>query len=219
MTAKHISVLAFAIARPGQEFPEATFDAWARDLNNGVAPSMGELASLRRLHFEAEVVITAALKSAVEAPSQDTPKPIPHAERTARLNDIRARLGGISISGANEPSHALLDDCCQQFEQRTLTYIEPSRCTSRENEISHAKANKKLKLDGSSLTVHESKTVPDESVSTTFNLSLCLLRRGIAYDFSGLITFSAHQKYCDVCCVTLRWSHHQGFKPQRSPRF
>ena len=170
-----LATLAFAIARPGQEFPESTFESWARDLNNGVAPSMGEIASLRRLHFEAEVVITAALKSAVETPSTDTPKPIPFAERSARLEEIRRRLGGISITGPNEPSHALLDDCCQQFEKRTLVYLEPSKCTSREAEVMHSKTNKKLKLDGSSLTVHETKSIPDESISTTAYLGAELL--------------------------------------------
>lgn len=82
-----LATLAFAIGRPGQEFPEAAFDTWARDLNNGVAPSMGELASLRRLRFEAEVVITAALKASVEAPGQDGPKPIPGQQGLMKLGD------------------------------------------------------------------------------------------------------------------------------------
>lgn len=189
--------LAFSIVRPGAEFNEAAFDQWTRDVNQGVPLSMGELAALRRLHFESEVVITASLKSAVETPDQASPRPIPFAERNIRLEELRRRLGGISIKGANEPSHALLDECCQQFELRTLRYVDPTKCTSRETEVTHSKTSKKLKLDSSSLQVTETKTIPDESVSTTYNLSLCLLRRGLAYDFSGLIAFDAHQRYCD----------------------
>lgn len=105
-----------------------------------------------------------------------------------------------------------MDDCCEQFEKRTLTYVEPAKCTSREAEISHAKTSEKLKLDGASLTVHESKSVPDESISTTYNLSLCLLRRGIAYDFAGLITFSAHQRYCDSLLRHLTLEPPPGFQ-------
>lgn len=178
--------LAFVIVRPGAEFNEAAFDAWARDVNGGIAPSMGEVAALRRLHFESEIVLTASLKAAVETPDQSTPRPIPFAERNIRLDELRRRLGGISIKGPNEPSHGLLDECCQQFELRTLRYVDPTKCTSRENEVVHSKTSKKLKLDASSLQVTETKTTPDESVSTTYNLS-----------FAGLISFESHQKYCD----------------------
>lgn len=189
--------LAFAIGRPGADVPEAQFDTWANTLNGGVQPAMGEMAALRRLHFESEVVVTASLKAAVEAPDDSVVKPIPFAERTTRMNDLRARLGGVAITGQNEPSHHLLDECCQQFEKRTLMYVEPCKCTCRESEVSHAKTGKKLKLDASSLAITETKSVPDEAISTTFSLSLCLLRRGIAYDFAGLISFNAHRAYCD----------------------
>lgn len=192
-----LASLAFAVFRPGAEFVEATFDTCATNLNLGVAPTMGEMSALRRLHFESEIIITAALRSNVESADQATPKPIPFAERSARLDQLRQRLGGIPIRGQSEPSHALLDECCSQHELRALKYIEPSRCTSREHEVAHSKSNKKLKLDGQSLQVSESKTVPDEAISTTYHLAQCLQRRGIALDFANLISFSAHQAYCD----------------------
>lgn len=194
---KTLARLAFVIVRPGAEFNEQAFDNWARDVNGGVAPSMGEIAALRRLHFESEIVVTASLKNAVEAPDQTTPKPIPLAERNTRLDELRKKLGGIASKGINEPSHSLMEECCQQYELRTLRYIEPTKCTSRETEVMHSKTSKKLKLEASSLQVTETKSVPDECVSTTYNLSLCLLRRGLAYEFSGLISFEKHQAYCD----------------------
>ena len=49
-------------------------------------PTLGAVAAVRRLHFEAEIVVTATLRSSVEQPSDSsTPKPLPHAERTARM--------------------------------------------------------------------------------------------------------------------------------------
>ena len=54
--------LAFAFLRPGQDFEERQFNEWATTVNLGNAPSMGALASLRHLHFEAEIVLTATLK-------------------------------------------------------------------------------------------------------------------------------------------------------------
>lgn len=199
--------LAFAIFRPGADFDEQAFNQWARDLNQGVAPTMGALAALRRLHFESEVVLTAALKASVESSEPSAPKPIPVAERSARLDALRARLVGVNIHGAGEPSHALIDEACHQFETRTLQYIEPARCTSRELEVSSGKTDKKLKLDATSLTIKEAKTVPDETVSTTYHLAQCLRRRAIALDFANLVTFTVHEQY------TERLLHHLAVEP------
>lgn len=118
--------LAFAIFRPGADFDETAFNQWARDLNHGVAPTMGALAALRRLHFESEVVLTAALKASVETTEATAVKAIPVAERAARLAALRNRLAGVNIHGVGEPSHALVDEACHQFETRTLKYIEPA---------------------------------------------------------------------------------------------
>lgn len=189
--------LAFAVFRPGSDFDEAAFNQWARDLNQGVAPTMGALAALRRLHLESEVVLTAALKASVESSEPSAPKAIPVAERSARLDALRARLVGVNIHGAGEPSHALVDEACHQFESRTLKYIEPSRCTSRELEVASGKTDKKLKLDASSLTVKEARSVPDETVSTTYHLAQCLRRRALALDFANLISFTTHEQYAD----------------------
>lgn len=192
-----LASLAFAVFRPGADFNDAQFDAWATNVNLGVAPTMGEMSALRRLHFESEIIITASLRANVESPDVATPKPIPFAERATRLEQLRQRLGGISIRGQSEPSHALLDECCSQFEARSLKYIEPAKCTSRENEVALSKSNKKLKLDGQSLSVTEAKTVPDEAISTTYHLAQCLQRRGLALDFANLVSFTTHQAYVE----------------------
>lgn len=209
---KTMAHLAFAVGRPGAEIQESVFDTWARDVNGGVNPSMGELAALRRLHFESDIIVTAALKASVESPDQTVPKQIPFAERTARTNELRLRLQGIDITGINEPSFALLDECCQQHDLRVLKYVEPARCTSREIEISHTKSTKKLKLDTNSLTVTETKSVPDESISATYHLAQCLLRRALAYDFAGLLSFAVHQKYNDKLLRHLSLEPPPGFQ-------
>ena len=66
---KTLAHLAFAVGRPGQEVSDADFDAWVQRVAGG-APTMGQLAAIRRLHFEAEVIITATLKAAVGHPMQ-----------------------------------------------------------------------------------------------------------------------------------------------------
>lgn len=79
-------------------------------MNLGTAPAMGEAAAVRRLHFEAEIIITASLKAAVENPTFDTSKPIPPAEKNARMRNLRANLTGVNIEGAMEPANALIEE-------------------------------------------------------------------------------------------------------------
>ena len=67
--------LAFAFARPGQEYTDTQFLTWLKDATAGVDPTMGASASVRRLHFESEVIVTASLKAAVETPSSDSCNP------------------------------------------------------------------------------------------------------------------------------------------------
>ena len=189
--------LAFAVFRPGAEFNEREFDNWAQGVNNNVPLTMGAAAAVRRLHYECEVIMTSTIRSTVETPDSSTPKAIPFAEKTARMDQIKLRLQGLNIAGTGEPSHALLDECAHQFETRVLKYLEPAKCTSRENEITAGRTDKKLKLDAGSLSIKESKTMPDETVSTTYNLATCLRRRGIAYDFANLISFRAHELYVE----------------------
>ena len=205
--------LAFAIFRPGADFDEQAFDRWAVQLNPGMQPTMGELAGLRRLRFESEVVATSSLKAAIESPDHGAPKPIPMAERNARLAEMRNRLQGLCIEGSGEPSYTLVDECCHQHESRTLKYIEPARCTSRETEITSGKSDKKMKLDSNTLTVKETKSIPDESISTTFHLAQCLRRRGLAYEFAGLISFRAHERYVERLLKHLSIDAPPGFHP------
>ena len=47
------------------------------------------------------------------------------------------------------------------------------------------------------LAIKETRTVPDEAISTTFHLSQCLKRRGLAYEFANLISFRAHELYTE----------------------
>ena len=91
-------------------------------------PTLGAVAAVRRLHFEAEIVFTATLRSSVEQPSDSsTPKPLPHSERTARMQQLRGQFPGLNLLGLNEPAQALLGECVFQFEHRLLRYIEPAK--------------------------------------------------------------------------------------------
>ena len=190
--------LAFAIGRPGQEITDADFDTFITAVH-GAALTIGGAAAMRRLHFEAEIILTASLKASIEQPASDssTPRPTPIAERSARMTQLKTELAGVLIEGIGEPSHALVDECNHQYETRTLRYIEPSRCHSRETEVVTVKNDKVLKINANTLSVKETKTLPDESVTTAYQLAQCFKRRAIAYDFANLISFTAHERYTE----------------------
>lgn len=167
-------------------------------MNLGVAPTLGALAALRRLHFESEIIVTATLRSSVEHPHEaSTPKPLPFAERTSRMAAIRRQFPGLSMEGMHEPSQALLDECTHQFDSRVLRYVEPAKCNSRELEVSVGKSDKKLRIESSTLSIKESKHTPDEDTSTAYKLLNCMKRRAIAYEFAGLISYEVHERYID----------------------
>ena len=190
--------MAFSIARPGQEFDEEKFDDWLRAVNGGVMPTLGAVAAVRRLHFEAEIVVTSVLRSSVDQPSESSaPKPLPYAERTARMRQLRGQFPGLNVDGLNEPAQALLDECVFQYENRLLRYIEPAKCNSREAEVMVGKSDRKLRIEANSLSVRESKNTPDEDVSNAYKLQQCLRRRAVAYEFAGLISFTVHEQYID----------------------
>ena len=49
--------------------------------------TFGELAALRRLHFEASAIVMAELKSRATDTTGETGRKLPVAEKTARLRD------------------------------------------------------------------------------------------------------------------------------------
>ena len=191
--------LAFAMNRPGQEFDEARFDQWLAQVNGGAAPTLGATAIVRRLHFEAEIVLTASLKASIEQPDRDgiAPKPLPYAERTARMATLQGQLPGLNLDGIHEPSLALVDECVHQYDSRTLRYVEPAKCGSRETEVATSRKDKQLRVEVTTLSIKETKNTPDEDTSTAYKLNLCLRRRAIAYELAGLFTFTTMEQYID----------------------
>ena len=190
--------LASAVNRPGQDFDETKFEDWMKAVNGGTMPTLGAVSALRRLHFEAEIIVTSTFRASVEQPPESShPKPLPFAERSARLQQLRTQYPGLNISGVNEPAQALLDECVFQFEHRMLRYVEPCKCNSRETEVMSGRSDRKLKIKASSLSVKESKSVPDEDVGNAFKLQQCVRRRAIAYEFANLISCEQHEKYID----------------------
>ena len=111
----------FAHGQPGQPIEESAFNGFFEGVA-GAGQSLKTLSAARNLLFEAHVFISASLKNRVEA-TADTAKPVPRAERSARLDNLRAKYPGLEISKALEPGHAMLDSTSHQAESKILKYM------------------------------------------------------------------------------------------------
>ena len=70
-------------------------------------------------------------------------------ERDARLTRQKEELRSLDISGPLEPAHGLYDLCAQIIERNEVSYISPTKCLSRQQELTGAKPEKELQLDAS----------------------------------------------------------------------
>ena len=108
-----------------------------------------------------------------------------------RIGQQKNRLTGISFTPQSEPSHSLIDKVCQQLEDNVVTYIELNKCSSRHDEALHAKRDTALALDQSGgLRLSKKQKVDDVNVTGEHRFRQAFLRRSLAYDLSGIATFS-----------------------------
>ncbi|CAE7626039.1 NaCP60E [Symbiodinium sp. CCMP2592] len=190
--------LAFAIGSPQQPPTEAQFDEFSVKVY-GAAPTMGQTAILRHLHFEATTLVVQTYRDMVthdpSDPSHTRKVPVP--EKRARLEFQRRRLSGMEISGELEPSHQLLDLANQQYESGVLTWIPASKCAKREAEVLA------LGKDRSSLLQVEQNVIKvgpgDQAiacdVSDPLRFQWAMMRRGIAFDNCHLLSWDVHQRW------------------------
>ena len=194
-----MSKLAFWINQPGTTVDEATINAALAAIIGG-PPTVGDLAAVKRLHFESQAFTLQALKNSIDGPGADTmqPKKIPLAEKESRMVAIKTRLTGIALEGPLEPSTSLLEQAVHQHETKTIKYLPPERCYSREHEIKFAKPAKTLQVEGGTIAFKENATIPSESIYTSLQFQQAMTRRAIAYDFAELISFDVSRRYSDM---------------------
>ncbi len=101
--------------------------------------NVAALSRFRRLHFEAQTLVTlvvAHLKSQItNDPVSDAPKKLPQAEKVARLEDQKRRLTGLEIKGELQPSYAFLDLAASIADSGAIIWIPPSKCSKRASEV------------------------------------------------------------------------------------
>ena len=126
--------------------PSQVDDGKLNDLISACTPNLNEAgkSALKRLVFEAGTFVVAELKDAISSPGVEGVKRLTPQERDSRFNAVQAKLGSFSLSGPYEPAHSLIDSCSSMAAAQCITYISPSRCASREQEIASGKKEEHL---------------------------------------------------------------------------
>ena len=146
------STLAFALGTPQKAPSDDQFSELAGKVF--AAPTLGPLALLRKLHFEATTLMVASINEQVKSDSADPAgltKRLPAAEKQSRLEAQSKRLAGLKIAGELAPSHQLLDATNAMVESGIITWIAPSKCSKRDDEV---QAN--IKPSASTLQIEQS---------------------------------------------------------------
>ena len=190
-----LSALAFASGTPQSPPSDEQFKEFATGINAGTDMTFGELAALRRLHFEASAIVMAELKSRATDTAGDTTRKLPVAEKTARLQEQEGRLAGLRIRGELQPSFALVDLVAQMRETNCVVWIAPSRCSKRDAEIQNSMKERPITLSLEQQMVKLASADESVSVDTSTDLQIqwALQRRGLAFDQCALISYNEHE--------------------------
>ena len=155
-------------------------------------PSVGVLAALRLLVFEAQTLLVYQSKSLVEN-KEDQVKELPAAERRERLKLQSQRLSGISFTGNAECSYASYDLCVKMQVDNTVSYLAPSKFTTRQSELKLEKPKKEIDIASNHVVIKDQQADQVCDVTNALNLHHALHRRALALDLVGLATYDKIQ--------------------------
>ena len=152
-----------------------------------------ELASFRFLYHESYAIVSQEMKILVEKSADTTEvRKLTNIERADRYKKQVERLSGLSIKGYLEPSDALVDLACTQYDNNRLAYIPWEKCTSRTDEQERdLKKDPMLTLDVSSgkLKLEKKREDAVTEVNSDLRVQQALQRRALAYDQANVISY------------------------------
>eukprot|EP00435_Cladocopium_sp_Y103_P066264 s14_g28.t1 len=163
------STLAFTLGTP----QKAPSDDQFTELGNKVfgVPTIGQLALLRKLHFEAATLMVASI------------------------------------------NEQLLDITNAMVETAVLTWISPSRCAQRDDEIQTnlKPAASTLQIEQATLKVAQVPIPTPTDVGSELKLQWALQRRGVAMDQCRLLDWSHHEDWVQWLLQTITKDVPAGF--------
>ena len=208
------STLAFTLGTPQKPPTDEQFDALGARVFTG--PTLGQLALLRKLHFEATTLMVASINEQVKSDSSDPTsliKRLPAAEKQARLDLQKKRLAGLKIMGELSPSHHLLDQVNAMVETGVISWISPSKCSKRDDEVQAniKPATSTLQVEQSTLKLAQVPVIANADVGTELKPQWAMQRRGVAMDQCRLLDWSVHEDWVQWLLQSLTKDVPSGF--------
>lgn len=185
--------LAFAACQPGESPSDEQVNAI---FGGAVVPNQGTYASIRRLIFEAQTLLSADLQNKVHKTDDQIKTKMAPAERENRIKDQKTRLEGIRFKGEEECSFQSYDTVLGMLEKDILLYLGPEKFATRRQELLQKKSAKEVAIDQSSLVIKDK--AQDLLCSTTTELETvnAMKRRSLAFDIAQACSFHAINAYC-----------------------
>ena len=210
------SSMAFSMGTPQMTPTDEQFNGLARRVFGG-PPNVGQMSSIRRLHFESTTLVISTIREKVTsdgAEKGDAAKRVPLAEKKQRREDQLARLNGIAMTGELDPSHTLLDLANQMHESGVIIWLAPSRCSKRDDEVQLAlKDNKSsVQVENAQLKVGPSVEVPEADWNTELKYQWCMMRRGLVLDQCRVLSWNVHQHWINYMLNLLSRPVNPGFQ-------
>ena len=190
-----LSKLAFSITTPGVTPGEDSLRTLLND-DDPSAVTIGDLAALRRLMFDAQTLSVALVKQAVEGGDSSTKIELAPAERTFRVEAQRKRLVGISFQGPYECSYSCYDIVSEMLDKDAAVYPQPHKFGTRASEVSKEKPARELIIDAAAhVSVRDGKQQTKCSIRNELELAQALTRRALAFDLMGVCSFSVMERF------------------------
>ena len=187
--------VSFAAASTPQNLTDQAVDEWLKTVVDPL-PSAFQVACIRRLLYESQLMHVADLKSRVEGPSEDKLRKLPVAERNARVDEQHKRLNGLIHTPQTQPANHCVDLVVDMLESNSLRYVPMNRWTSRAQELSLAKKDPAIQVDAEGTIKMGSKT-PEATceIGGAYALRQAFLRRSLAFDLGHLASFHVMESY------------------------
>ena len=189
----NLSKLAFAISTPGTSPDDTALKSLLHEDPDMV--TVGQLASIRRLMFDAQTLCAAQVKHILAGTESTKKAELVPAERAQRIEAQRARLAGMELTGPLECSHQSYDYVAKMIESNVPHYLEPHRFTTRASEVAKEKPGKELILDHSNLVVKDVERKDRCTLQGDLQIFQALTRRSLACDLMGVCTYKCMERW------------------------
>eukprot|EP00435_Cladocopium_sp_Y103_P075107 s178_g54.t1 len=205
--------LAVSCGQQGAPATEANIRQMLPDSAPSRAITVGDVAVMRRLVFEAQTSVVAQPSALADPAADPTQNKLPQAERMARIAEQKKRMSGLRLEGPMEVT-VCTTPTSGMMQADALKYLNPAKCIPRMQEITMTKPPKELRLDasGQGIMVKDVQNEQHCSVSTELDVMEAMTRRSLAFDLVGLIDFETFQKWIQHLFQIMRKPAPPGFR-------